>query len=216
MQGFLNILNTVSFPPPTKEEAKKATQLWIDEIVVKHKLCPYAAKSNYEIIVVTDHEGDSHQARKEIIFQHIDELENCTIPKRTKLLVFPHLETIPTTSLYFEVTGYLRDQVGHIDPASCSSSMTIQLVPFSPPVLFTDEMRPPMVAIQGNSPWNTIQLLKYSDLQDDPGYDKNNNNTLGQEIRMRNLEYIEKQHWTPKDQAQLIVDCYVKAREIET
>jgi hypothetical protein len=195
----------LTFLPPTKEEAEEATRLWIDEIVVKHNLCPYAEKSEHEIVVVTEEEGGSHDERKQIIFHHIDELEKCTKPKSTTLLVFPFVETSTFHSLYFDVIEDRREQVGSVydfDPVSIS--MTIQAVPFSPPMIFAD--LPPMAQIQGNSPWNTIQLLKYSDLQKVRGYDNN----LGERIRLRNMDYIEK-NWTPEDQTQLIIRCRMKA-----
>jgi len=181
----------------------RGTELWVKDIVVKHKLCPYAASSNYEIIVSTDQTEATHQDRKSLVFHHIDELEKCNRYLASKMIVFPQLPTVAATRLYFEVIDARRARVGNAyDYEPFGSAMKIQAVPFAPPIL---EPRP-RVQIQGNAPWNTIQLLKYSDLQKVRGEDNNR----GEKIRKRNLRYIE-ENWPKEKQRELLMKCQRKA-----
>jgi len=87
-----------------EDQIRKGTEAWVKDVVVKHGLCPFAAKSNYQIIVNT---SDNYQDMQDLFLLYAQKLAaepSAAGPHHypNYIFVYPQLLTADKFGLFYQ------------------------------------------------------------------------------------------------------------------
>jgi hypothetical protein len=174
----------------SEQAVVRATELWIHEVVAKHGICPFAAKSKYEIVVSSRH--NNYSATKALVIDRAKKLaavDAKTGANLSTVIFFPDDIVTDGKSVYEDMIRDSNGRIGHMidDYEPQSHLMKVQAVLFSGGASAFSQLFYAMggpCQIQATAPWPTIQLLRYQDLKLARGKD----GMRGEFIRKKNVE----------------------------
>ena len=162
---------------------KNLTKIWVEEVVIKLNLCPFAhegwGEGYYEMVV--SFEDDIKQRLKS--FDHyIKEKRNNLENFGTSLYIFPH--TKESFLSFYNFTALIEEELAYNN-----LNQDFQVVAFHPEFRFEGEKSNARGNYVNRSPFPLLHILKVSDVNE---VIQRVGENKGLEISLRNKDFLEK------------------------
>ncbi|MCR9206060.1 MAG: DUF1415 domain-containing protein [Halobacteriovoraceae bacterium] len=165
-----------------KDQIKNNVKNWVQEVVLKQNLCPYAHdvwnRGQYEIIVSPD---TDFKRRMDLVLSYLQEKKSDLKSFGTGLLVFPEVKE-----------NFIRFYNFHamVDEELKARNLEgdFQIVSFHPEFRFEGEKKSSKGNFVNRSPYPLLHILKSSDVTD---VIERVGESAGVEVAMRNKEFLE-------------------------
>lgn len=165
-----------------KDQIKTNIENWVQEVVLKQNLCPYAHdiwnRGDYEIVVSTDTEFKN---RMDMVLSYLKEKKSDLKSFGTGLLVFPEVKE--NFIRFYNFHAMLDEELKAIDFGD-----DFQIVTFHPEFRFEGEKKSSKGNFVNRSPYPLLHILKTSDVTE---VLEKVGEGAGVEVAMRNKRFLE-------------------------
>jgi uncharacterized protein len=161
---FVQYISAVATQPQVSHEVMiKATQTWMQSVVVKFRLCPWAAKHlhNVEVTVLEDesmvkYEERAAQALHDECTEIVADFANNSDKNLSRFIVLPQLNVFEDFLEFAETLNALLEYT--------ELDSKVQIATFHPKYQFVDTVENDAENWSNRSPFPTLHLLKVSDV----------------------------------------------------